>query len=189
MGTGLLHSAQSLLASVLALARTRLELFSTELQEELSRLLAVIVVAVAALLLAALGAGLAAAALLIALPAEQRVSVAAAMAVLSIAAAVAAGWTARTLLLTKPPPLAASIGELERDREALLARSAAQRARISLQLSPVVRVAGVADRIVSPVRAHPVAFTLAAGLVALRRGRSLLGLLARALPFYSLLRR
>lgn len=74
-------------------------------------------------------------------------------------------------------------------REALLALSAAQRTRISLQLAPAVRVLGVADRIASKVRAHPVAFTLAAGLLALRRGRSLLGLLARALPLYSLLRR
>ncbi len=74
-------------------------------------------------------------------------------------------------------------------REALLALSAAQRARIALQLAPAVRVAGIADRVVSTVRAHPVAFTLAAGLIALRRGRSLLGLLARALPLYSLLRR
>lgn len=74
-------------------------------------------------------------------------------------------------------------------REALVAKSAGQRARIALQLAPVARVAGFADRIVSTVRAHPVAFTLAAGLIALRRGRSLLGLLARALPLYSLLRR
>ena len=74
-------------------------------------------------------------------------------------------------------------------REALLALSAAQRARIALQLAPAVRVAGIADRVVSSVRAHPVAFALAAGLIALRRGRSLLGLLARALPLYSLLRR
>jgi len=49
MSAGLLHSAQSLAASLLGLARTRLELFSTELQEEFSRLLAVIVVAVVAL--------------------------------------------------------------------------------------------------------------------------------------------
>lgn len=119
MSAGLLHSAQSLAGSLLGLARTRLELFSTELQEELSRLLTVVVVAVAALLLAALGAGLAAAALLIALPAEQRLAAATAMAVLAVAAAVAAAWTARTLLSTKPRPLAASIGELEHDREAL----------------------------------------------------------------------
>jgi hypothetical protein len=74
-------------------------------------------------------------------------------------------------------------------REALLALSAAQRARIALQLAPAMRVAGIADRVVSTVRAHPVAFALAAGLIAPRRGRSLLGLLARALPLYSLLRR
>lgn len=82
-----------------------------------------------------------------------------------------------------------SLRTLAARREALLARSSAQRARIALQLAPLARVAGFADRIVSSVRAHPVAFTLAAGLIALRRGRSLLALLARALPLYSLLRR
>lgn len=49
--------------------------------------------------------------------------------------------------------------------------------------------AGLLHSAQSTVRAHPVAFTLAAGLIALRRGRSLLGLLARARPLYSLLRR
>ena len=38
MSAGLLQSAQDLLDSALGLARTRLELFSTELQEELTRL-------------------------------------------------------------------------------------------------------------------------------------------------------
>lgn len=119
MSAGLLHSAQSLLASLLALARTRLELFGTELQEELARLLYMVIGAVAALLLAALGAGLAAAALLIALPAEQRVSAAALIAALAFGAALAAAWLVRRLALGKPRPLHASIAELERDREAL----------------------------------------------------------------------
>lgn len=74
-------------------------------------------------------------------------------------------------------------------RGALVARSAEQRARISLQLAPVARVAGIADRVVSTVRAHPLAFALAAAFLVLRGRRSLLGVLARALPFYSLLRR
>lgn len=119
MSAGLLHSAQSLAASLLALARTRLELFGTELQEELTRLLYIVIGAVAALLLAALGAGLAAAALLIALPAEQRVSAAAVMALLAFAAALVAAWLVRQLALGKPRALHASIAELERDRAAL----------------------------------------------------------------------
>ena len=74
-------------------------------------------------------------------------------------------------------------------RGALVARSAEQRARISLQLAPVARVAGIADRVVSTVRAHPLPFALAAAFLVLRGRRSLLGVLARALPLYSLLRR
>lgn len=74
-------------------------------------------------------------------------------------------------------------------RGALVARSAEQRARISSQLAPAARVAGIADRVVSTVRGHPLPFALAAAFLFLRGRRSLLGVLARALPLYSLLRR
>lgn len=52
----LLDSAQTLLADVLSLARIRLELFGTELQEELARLFLVLLCAGIVLLLAALAA-------------------------------------------------------------------------------------------------------------------------------------
>ena len=54
MSRGLLYSAHTLLAGVLALARTRLELFGTQLQEELTRLFFALIGALAVLLLAAL---------------------------------------------------------------------------------------------------------------------------------------
>jgi uncharacterized membrane protein YqjE len=53
---GLLDSAQTLLSGVLSLARTRLELFGTELQEELARLSFALLYAVLVLLLVALAA-------------------------------------------------------------------------------------------------------------------------------------
>ena len=119
MSGGLLHSAQSLLATVLALARTRLELFGTELQEQLTRLFYLFVGAVAVLLLAALGAAFAALALLASLPAEQRAAAAALIAVAFLAMAFAAGWALRRFSMDQPRALEASVAELERDRQAL----------------------------------------------------------------------
>lgn len=119
MSAGLLGSAQSLLANLLALARTRLELFSTELQEELTRLIFGVIGAVAVLVLAALGAAFAGVALLIALPAEHRVLAAAGLAAAFFAAAALAAWSMRRVSREKPRLLAASLVELQRDYEAV----------------------------------------------------------------------
>ena len=81
MSAGLFHSAQSLLAGLLALGRTRLELFGTELQEELTRLFFTLIGAIAVLLLTAMGLAFAGLAVLVSLPGEHR----------AIAAAVTAG--------------------------------------------------------------------------------------------------
>jgi uncharacterized membrane protein YqjE len=116
----LLHSAQSLLAGLLGVARTRLELFGTELQEELTRLVYVIVGAVAALLLAVLALALGAAALLFALPPELRAGAAGAMGVLILAASLVIALGARRLLMGRPRVLAATVSELARDQAALL---------------------------------------------------------------------
>ena len=119
MSSGLLLSAQSLLASLLRLARTRLELFSTELQEELTRLFFTLIGAVTVLLLATLGAAFAGVALLIALSEEYRVLAAAVIGIVFLALAFAAAWSLRRLTYDKPPVLSASLAELERDQEAL----------------------------------------------------------------------
>ena len=119
MSAGLLHSAQSLLASVLALARTRVELFSTELQEELTRLAFALIGAVVVLLLAALGVAFAALALIIAIGEQYRSLVAASVALVLIALAAVAWWSLRGLGRDKPRVLAATLAELERDQDAL----------------------------------------------------------------------
>ena len=72
---GLVRSVQSLLATLLGLARTRLELLSVEMQELLARLVLIMVGAVAAILLAALALGFGAVAIVLAAPAEYRVAV------------------------------------------------------------------------------------------------------------------
>lgn len=114
---GLLRSAQELLATVLGLARTRLELLSVEMQELLARLVLIMIGAVAAILLAALALGFGALALVIAVPAEHRVAVAAGLAIAFIVAAAIIGlWVRRE---AKARPFAASLAELKHDAEVL----------------------------------------------------------------------
>jgi uncharacterized membrane protein YqjE len=117
--SGLVHSAQSLLAGLLALARTRLELFGTELQEELTRLFFTLIGAMAVLLLVALGLGFAALAIIVSLAEESRALAAAAMGVVFLVGAFAAACSMRRLARAKPRTFSATLAELDRDREAL----------------------------------------------------------------------
>jgi len=114
---GLLQSAQALLATVLGLARTRLELLSVEMQEVLARLVLLMIGAVAAILLGALALGFGAVALVMAVPPEHRVAVSAGLALAFLAAAAFIGWQVRRE--AKVLPFAASLAELERDGKAL----------------------------------------------------------------------
>jgi uncharacterized membrane protein YqjE len=114
---GLFQSAQALLASVLGLARTRLELLGTELQETLARMVLLVICAVAAVLLCALALGFAAMALVMAAPPEQRIAVSAGLAFAFLAAAAVFAWRLRREAAARP--FAASLGELERDAAAL----------------------------------------------------------------------
>lgn len=117
---GLFQSAQALLASLLGLARTRLELLDTELQEALARLVLLVICAVAAVLLCALALGFAAVAVVMAAPPGQRVAVAAGLALAFLAAAGVLAWRLRREAAARP--FAASLAELERDAAALQPR-------------------------------------------------------------------
>lgn len=120
MSLGLVRSAQSLLASALGLARTRLDLLSVEMQELLARLVLLMVGAVAALMLGTLAVGFGAVALVMAAPAEQRVWVSGALALAFLAAAAFIAWQVRREAKTRP--FTASLAELERDVAALQPR-------------------------------------------------------------------
>jgi uncharacterized membrane protein YqjE len=113
----LIRSVQELLATLLGLARTRLELLSVEMQELLARLVLIMIGAVAAILLAALALGFGAVALVMAVPAEHRVAVAAGLALTFLAAAAIIGWQVQRE--AKVRAFAASLGELKHDAEAL----------------------------------------------------------------------
>jgi len=115
----LVESAQALVANTLALARTRLELFGTELQEELTRLFLALLCAVAVLFLAIVGAVFAAFAVIVGLGEEQRVVAATVIAVVFFGLAAAAAWSTRRVLQAKPHVFHESLRELERDYQSL----------------------------------------------------------------------
>lgn len=115
----LLHSVQSLAAGLLALGRTRLELFSTELQEEIARQAAALLGAFLVLVLAALAVAFGAIALLIAVDEPYRLAVSIGTAAFFAALAAAAALVLRRLTLAKPPAFQASVAQLERDYEAV----------------------------------------------------------------------
>ena len=117
---GILQSGQALLAGVLELGRTRLELLSVELQELLARLVLLMIGAVAAILLAALALGFGAVALVLAVPAEHRVALTAGLAIAFLVAAALIAW--KLGREAKARPFAASVAELGRDAEALQTR-------------------------------------------------------------------
>jgi uncharacterized membrane protein YqjE len=114
---GLLRSVQGLLATLLGLARTRLELLSVEMQELLARLVLIMVGAVAAILLTALALGFGAVAVVMAVAPEYRVAVASGLAAAFFAAAALIAWRVRREARARP--FAASLDELERDASAL----------------------------------------------------------------------
>lgn len=74
-------------------------------------------------------------------------------------------------------------------RRELVERSATQRAALIAHAQPLLRAAAVGDRLVSRVRRHPIAVTVAAGAVLLFGSRKFFDLATRALTLYALFRR
>jgi uncharacterized membrane protein YqjE len=111
------------LATLIAIVHTRLELFSTELKEELARLGLILVWGYVALFFASLAVWLLCLTIVIAFwDTPYRLLVAGLLALLFfVLAAVAIAYVAR-LVHAKPRLFDASLTELERDREELGAR-------------------------------------------------------------------
>jgi uncharacterized membrane protein YqjE len=116
---GLLDSAQTLLANVVALAKTRLELFGAELQEELTRLFFLLLCAVIVLTVGGLAALFGGLALLLSIAEEYRASAAGGIAAVFLVLAAAAVLSMRRLTRAKPRAFDASLTELERDYAAV----------------------------------------------------------------------
>lgn len=78
---------------------------------------------------------------------------------------------------------------LAQRREELVARSAAQRAALSLHAEPLLRKAAALDRIVAKVREYPVVTALGVGAVALLGTRRIYEIATKVLTLYALFRR
>jgi len=119
----LLRSASELLATVLAIGRTRLELLSVELQLELRRIAVLAALGFVALFAASIGLVMAGAAVIIAFWDTHRV-----LAALGVTAGFFALGLAAVVALVRqlrrgPRLLAGTLGELQRDVDNLRGRS------------------------------------------------------------------
>lgn len=117
---GLFDSARKLLASLAGLAHTRLELLSTELQEELARLGVILLATIISLFFAFLGIAFVAVAVMIAVGEEYRLAVAVLFAVLFLFIAALSAWWMRRVARTKPRVFDASLTELRKDQDLLM---------------------------------------------------------------------
>jgi uncharacterized membrane protein YqjE len=108
-----------ILATLLTLAHTRLELATVELEEEVRRLTAVVLLAIVAIACAGFAVLLLALTVVIAFWDDHRLLAAGLVTALFAAGALAAGLAVRTRLANRPRLLSATIGELKRDARAL----------------------------------------------------------------------
>jgi uncharacterized membrane protein YqjE len=120
---GLLGSARLVLGALLDIGQTRLRLASTELEEERLRLAELLLFAAATLFF--LGVGIVLATLLLVLlfwdgPRVLVLALAASL-FLAVGAALAVAW--RRKLRDRPALLAATVAELQKDRDALIGRA------------------------------------------------------------------
>ena len=119
MNTGLLESLQSFIANLLDLGRTRFELFSTELREELARLATGILGGLAVLVLGALGLAFCGLAVIFYVSEANRLAAAIGVAAFFFAVAGIVAWVLRRLAAEKPRAFDATISELQRDLTAI----------------------------------------------------------------------
>jgi uncharacterized membrane protein YqjE len=115
----LFDSVRHVLAGLVALAHTRLELLTTELSVEVHRAVATLVWVFVAIFFGGLAVVMVTFTLIIAVGEEYRVLVASIAAVLFVAVTVIAALTVRGRVQSHPRLLATSLEELRRDRDAL----------------------------------------------------------------------
>ncbi len=120
---GLFDSLKVLTATLIAIAHTRLELLSTELEEERVRLSSMLVWTLVAFFCAGLGVVLATLFVVLALWDTHRLLALGIPAILFILGAALAWLVVRGKARAKPRLFAASLTELSKDREELTSRS------------------------------------------------------------------
>lgn len=118
-GSGLFDSLRAMLATLVALTHTRLELLSVELEQEVDRLAGTLLWAILGIFCAGLAVLMIALTIVIAFWDGHRLLAAALVALLFASLAIVASLVVRHRLRTRPRFLSATIGELERDARAL----------------------------------------------------------------------
>lgn len=118
-GSGLFDSMRAMLATLVALAHTRLELLTVELEQESERLAGTLLWAIIGLFCGALAVLMIALTIVIAFWDGHRLLAAGLVTLLFALVAVVAGLVVRHRLRTRPRFLSATIGELARDAQAL----------------------------------------------------------------------
>src|SRR5690242_2769100 len=134
---------RALLGGFAGLAHSRLALIGVELREEGARVRSTLVGAFAAILLAALGLAFAGGAVVLAVDESHRALAAAAFALVFIAGGAYAAWWVQRIMAAKPGVFSGSLGELERDREALVAESRSSRASFAEGGEELLRLASI----------------------------------------------
>jgi uncharacterized membrane protein YqjE len=120
---GLFGSVKALAATLLAVAHTRLELFSVELEEEWVRASSILTWSLAGLFCAGIGVVFTTLFLVFALWESHPLLALGIPAVLFILIAVLCLRVVTAKLKAKPRPFAASLAELGKDRDQLISRS------------------------------------------------------------------
>ena len=120
---GLLESLTNFAATLVAIAHTRLDLLSTDLEEERVHVFSQLVLVLAALFLVGVGVVLATILLVIAFWDTQRLLALASLAGFFLVIGLVAGAVAMHKARTKPRLFAASLSELHKDRQQLISRS------------------------------------------------------------------
>ena len=120
--TGLFQSLSNFAGSLIAIAHTRLQLLTTELQEEVRQVGAILLWAFIAAFAAMLGLFLGALAVIFVFWDTHRIAASVAMIALFVAIAVAAALVLAQKLRSKPPMLDDTLAELAKDRDNLKAR-------------------------------------------------------------------
>lgn len=113
-------AARGVAATLLDIGHTRLQLATTELEEQRLLIAAQAVALLGTLFAFALGIVLACVAAVLVVPPEQRPLVLAALAVLCLAGGAFGVWRWQRLAAARPPLLQATLAELQKDSAALL---------------------------------------------------------------------
>lgn len=116
---GLFDSLRGLIATLVAMAHTRVELFGTEIEEELRRVVARVVGTMAVLALSIMALAFSAFAVIATFWDTHRVAAAASVAIAFIAAAILTFLVVRTRTRRRSRFLSSTIGELQRDLQHL----------------------------------------------------------------------